>query len=253
MKKIVRLFLLLIAFSVLFASFVYASDELLAKRDIYVEAQKKFASSRQSYLNNPTLQLKDVLTDDLRDFLYARNDLLIVYFQNLLGRSKDYLVSADFEAVSSWQNYLKQQNQQIVSEVSLLKMISLADDFSDSSRQINTDVHKSLAFLTIAEQEAIIKKIELFQLKIAQGLISGPTDKDLIIMWLGEVAKKLEMAKLTHDQVREIVAEMRLIRGAASDDTDLKKANDQLVFAEAKIKEAIIYLDEIVKRIEENG
>jgi len=253
MKKNVKLFSLLIVFFVLFTSFAGAASDFLVKRDIYVEAQKKFASTRQSYLNNPTLQLKEVLVNDLQDFLYARNDLLIAYLDQLIDRSKDYLVFADFESVSSWQNYLKQQNQQIASELSLPEMISLADDFSDNFRQINTDVHKSLVFLTIAEQEAIIKRIELFQLKIAQSLISGPTDKDLIITWLGEVGKKLEAAKLAHDQAEEIVGKMRLIRGTADNNADLKKAKDQLVAANSKIKEAIVYLDEIVKRIKENG
>jgi len=251
-RKMKKFLILTLIFIGLIPSAVMAQDDLLAKRDLYIEAQKKFTSSRQSYLNNPTLQQKDILSSDLGGFVYARNELLIVYFEDLIDRSKDYLLQPEFEKVVNWRVFLKQQNEQIVSETSIVNLIFLSDGFAGNFQQINTDVNKSLVSLTIAEQEAVIKKIEIFQLEVAQSLISGVVDEDLVITWLQEVAKKLAWARGAHVQAREIAVKMRLIRGNAKNDSDLNKIKQELLAANQEIKEALTYLDEIVKRIEKN-
>jgi len=64
--------------------------------------------------------------------------------------------------------------------------------------------------------------------------------------------KKLAWARGAHVQSREIAAKMRLIRGNAKNDSDLNKIKQELLAANQEIKEALIYLDEIVKRIEKN-
>jgi len=250
MKKFL---ILILVFIVLAPSAVIAQSDFLAKRDLYINAQKTFTSTRRSYLNNQTLQLRDLLAGHLREFLYARNDLLISYFSDLLDQAEDYLVQADFETVSFWQKYLTEQNQQIVSETSLVNMITLADGFSTKYPEMNTDTNKALVMLTIAQQSAIIKRIELFQLKVAQGLITNATDKDLIVIWLQEVGRKLSTARTSQDSAKELLSKMRPIRGDAKTSTELTKIKSELAVADGKIKEALSYLDEIVKRIEDNG
>ena len=70
--------------------------------------------------------------------------MLIVYFEDLIDRSKDYLVQPEFEKVVNWRVFLKQQNEQIASEISIVNLTFLSDGFAGNFQQINTDVNNSL-------------------------------------------------------------------------------------------------------------
>ncbi|MFH1705338.1 MAG: hypothetical protein ABH867_00305 [Patescibacteria group bacterium] len=227
------------------------SDEYLGRRDNYVRSSQEYFSARQAYLNQKTLQTREILLSKLKSFLTDRNDFLVIYFDFLYTRANQYLVEGDVSELRSWLLWLKSQSQKISEAVSPDDFLFLNDQLNKNYPQMETAVYFVLAKMTIAEQELIIRKMELLQQEIAGKILDLVDNKETAIYWLDEVEAKINLVKRNHEEALTAMKKVKINRKG-----DIlkgwKTAEKKFAEADSNLRTGLGFLDEIIKRVEKD-
>lgn len=228
-----------------------ASDvDYLVKRDLYVSAHKDYFSARQAYLNQRTLQTKEVLKTELRRFSFARGDLLVSYFDLLITKAGQYLTEEDLVEIKNWFSWLRTHTQMIDQTTRLEDFLILSDQLNENYPQMEKSIYLALTKTTIAEQSQVIREMEALRFEVAEKVSTIVEDKNMVAHWLVEVSSKISLARFNHE---EALIEMKEVKIRRKGDAlkAWQRAGERLLMAEKSLKEALGFLDEILKRVEE--
>ncbi len=241
-KKIILIFIFyFFSISLVSAQNVELESRYVLSRDFYLEAYDNYLSSREAYLNQPTLERKNILFRSLKSFLYARNKLQNDYLGFLINEINQTLSKEGLDKLQSWQVWLSQEEDLINDQQSVEALYEVSSQLGDVYPDMEADIYLQLTNYAITNQRKVIEELSLIRSQL-----------DLLVenrTWVKEVNQKIEAAQANQNLALETVRETRTRRPG-----DAKKAwNTAVVYlnrAQNNLSGSFQYLDEVVKRLE---
>jgi len=239
----------LFPFVIHYSVFAQSADEYLAKRDVYVKYHNEYLSAKQAYLNQQTLQTKEIFAQKLKQFLLARSEFLSVYFAFLSEKGQGLLTEENLSGLVQWQNWLSADAGKISAQSSLEGLLSAGEELRKVYPQIEKTVYRFLLDLNIAKQNQILNNIFNLGRLIEENLVFYPDKEEPVTPWLAEVMKKMESAKANYQLAISSFEEIRIIRvGDAL--RNYKKPLSLLKESRKELEDISGFLDEIIKNFE---
>jgi hypothetical protein len=246
MKKITLIFIFILylffwPLGPTLAQKVELESRYVLSRDFYLEAYDNYLSSRQAYLNQPTLERKNILFRSLKSFLYARNKLQSDYLGFLINKIENTLGKESTDKLRSWLVWLSQEEDEINQQQSVEDLYNISSQLHEIYPEMEADIYLQLANYAVINQLKVIEELTFIRDRLK--LLTENNN------WEEEVNQKIKSAESNQNLGLEIIKEARTRRPG-----DAKKAWDSTVVylnrAQEDLDVTFDYLDEVIKRLE---
>lgn len=240
--QIKKCLFLVLVFFLLLSSSVSAQSDLksiyLSQRDKYFKVHDEFLSLRRTYWQQGTIESKEKFRQKSRNFLLARDDLILSYFDLLLSKSS--FVEPEYqEQISNWQGWVVEHRKKIGKAYSLEDLVSLSKEFDEIYPEIERSIYTFLFNRVVTRQEEIKNNTK----KLSQQLAVQTTNDD----WQIEVNKELKQLDSYWQEGETLLDRVRIVRPG-----DMRKRWDkiaeELSLAKNSLLKALNYLDEVISK-----
>jgi len=225
----------------IWAQEVELESRYVLSRDFYLEADDNYASSKEAYLNQQTLERKNILFRSLKSFLYARNKLQRDYLGFLINEIENTLGKESIDKLRSWLIWLSQEEDEINQQQSVEDLYNISYQLREIYPEMEADIYLQLANYAVINQRKVIEELTFIRDRLKLLTVNNN--------WEEEVNQKIKSAEANQDLGLETIKEARIRRPG-----DAKKAWDSTVVylnrSQEDLDVTFDYLDEVIKRLE---